>query len=229
MGDRIGLVGLNGCGKSTVIKLITDAMKPVRGTVTHHSRLRLGYYSQHEVESLQERGMADPSLTALPLLSQDVAGELTEADLRGLLGSLGLPGRTASDVPLAKLSGGQLVRVALAMILWRAPQLLVLDEITTHLDYHTVTALSTALTEWNGAVVVVSHDRFLIRRVVEGEVPPEWERDDEDGDEGNDEEKELKRRRAVYLLKGGKMTLLEDGVRGFERSLEKRIAKLEGT
>lgn len=221
MGDRIGIVGLNGCGKSTLIKLITDTTKPTTGTATRHPRLRMGYYSQHAVEDLQALGHADPDLTALALLTRDVAGELDEGELRGLLGSLGLPGRTASDVPLAKLSGGQAVRLALARLVWRSPQLLVLDEITTHLDFHTVTALAEALHGWPGAIVVVSHDRFMVRRVVQGEIERvEGEESDEE------EEDEEVRRRVVYLLKAGKMKVLPDGVAGFEESLEKRVRKL---
>lgn len=229
IGDRVGVVGLNGCGKSTLIKLITDTTKPTKGTVSRHPRLRLGYYSQHAVEDLQALGRTDPQLTALSLLTKDVEGELNEGEIRGLLGSLGLPGRTASDVPIAKLSGGQLVRLALAMLLWRQPQLLVLDEITTHLDYHTVTALADALSGWNGAILMVSHDRFMIRRVVEGErkddVSGDGEDDDDDYDDDVDEEEE-KRRRTVFLLKGGVLSVLEKGVSGFEQSLEKKVAKL---
>ncbi|CZR65733.1 related to positive effector protein GCN20 [Phialocephala subalpina] len=220
MGDRIGVVGLNGCGKSTLIKLLTDTTKPTKGTVTRHPRLRMGYYSQHAVEDLQSLGRAEPELTALSLLTRDVESELDEGEIRGLLGSLGLPGRTASDVPLTKLSGGQLVRLALARLLWKSPQLLVLDEITTHLDFHTVTALADALSSWNGAILVVSHDRYMIRRVVEGEKDGEGSEDDEGGEE------EESRRRVVYLLKGGVMKVLERGVSGFEESLEKRVEKL---
>ena len=227
-GDRVGIVGLNGCGKSTLIKLVTDATKPSTGTVSRHSRLRLGYYSQDSVENLQHQGNADPSLTALSLLGRDAQGELRESDIRGLLGSFGLQGRTTSDVPIAKLSGGQLVRLALAMILWKSPQLLVLDEITTHLDFYTIKALSHALSDWNGAILLVSHDRFMIRRVVEGE-----EDDDasggnsaEKGEEEEKEEEEQKRRRSVYLLKGGRLALQGSGVRGFEQSLEKRVQAL---
>ena len=222
-GDRIGIVGLNGCGKSTLIKLLIESLKPSQGTASKHPRLRLGYYSQHAVEELQEKGLADPSATALSLLTKDVEGELNEGEIRGLLGSLGLPGRTASDVPLGKLSGGQLVRLALALMLWKSPQLLVLDEITTHLDFYTVAALSNALSQWNGAILLVSHDRFIIRRVVEGEKPEEGEEDDPGP--GEDEEEET-RRREVYLLKGGKLTLQTAGVSGFEQSLEKRVQKL---
>jgi ATPase subunit of ABC transporter with duplicated ATPase domains len=97
-----------------------------------------------------------------------------------------------------------------------------LDEITTHLDFHTVTALADALNGWNGAILVVSHDRYLIRGVVEGE------KDRVEGaesDESEDEEEEM-RRRTVFLLKGGPMKVLDKGVRGFEQSLEKRVEKL---
>ncbi|KAI9744781.1 MAG: hypothetical protein M1818_001706 [Claussenomyces sp. TS43310] len=233
VGDRIGILGLNGSGKSTLIKLITETIKPSKGTVTRHARLRLGYYSQHAVEELQALGHSDPALTALSLLTADVAGELDEGDVRGLLGSLGLPGRTASDVPLAKLSGGQLVRLALAKLLWPRPQLLVLDEITTHLDFHTVTALSQALARWNGAILLVSHDRYLIRRVIEGEKPQarddvaaEDNGEDEDDDD-DDDDVGLGRRREVFVLKGGRLVAQgPSGVGAFEQSLERRVAKL---
>ncbi|KAF8860577.1 P-loop containing nucleoside triphosphate hydrolase protein [Acephala macrosclerotiorum] len=220
MGDRVGIVGLNGCGKSTLIKLLTDTTKPTKGMVTRHPRLRMGYYSQHAVEDLQSLGRSEPELTALSLLTRDVEAELDEGEIRGLLGSLGLPGRTASDVPLTKLSGGQLVRLALARLLWKSPQLLVLDEITTHLDFHTVTALADALSSWNGAILVVSHDRYMIRRVVEGEKDDAGSEDEDDGEEAET------RRRVVYLLKAGILKVLDKGVSGFEESLEKRVEKL---
>ena len=109
MSDRVGIVGPNGCGKSTLIKIVTDTAKPVKGNITRHSRLRLGYYSQHAVEELQAIGSTDLSRTALNILAADAAGEMSEQDMRALLGSFGLQGQTASDVPVAKLSGGQLV------------------------------------------------------------------------------------------------------------------------
>jgi ATPase subunit of ABC transporter with duplicated ATPase domains len=219
MGDRVGVVGLNGCGKTTLIRLVTDAArKPTQGTVQRHAQLKLGYYSQHAVEELQ--GLDAPGMTALGLMTQECDGALSEGEIRGLLGSLGLPGRTASDVPIAKLSGGQLVRLALARIIWNCPNLLVLDEITTHLDHYTVTALIDALRDYEGALLLVSHDRFLIRCVVQGE-----KMDGEDGDEEDPEEDDT-RRRIVYLMKGGKLKALEGGVEDFEQSLEKRLEKL---
>jgi ATPase subunit of ABC transporter with duplicated ATPase domains len=219
MGDRIGVLGLNGAGKSTLIKLLVEETRPTAGTLTTHPRLKLGYYSQHAVEALQALGRSEPTLTALALLTREVEGELTEGDLRGLLGQLGLPGRTASDVPLCKLSGGQVVRCELARLLWRRPHCLVLDEVTTHLDYETVTALREALREWEGAVILVSHDRWFMRGVIEGATE-----DDEETDEDDDEESA--RRRVVYRLKGGKMSTLENGVDEFEQLMEKRVKKL---
>lgn len=134
MGDRIGILGLNGAGKSTLIKLLVDEEKPTKGTLTTHPRLKLGYYSQQAVEQIQQLGRSEPDLTSLALLTREVEGDLDEGEIRGMLGSLGLPGRLASDVPVRKLSGGQLVRCELARILWKRPHCLVLDEVTTHLD-----------------------------------------------------------------------------------------------
>ena len=235
MGDRIGILGLNGAGKSTLIRLLVDEAKPTRGTVTKHPRLKLGYYSQHAVEALQTLARAaggsggedaTTPLTALALLTREVQGELDEGEVRGLLGSLGLPGRTASDVPIAKLSGGQLVRCELARILWRRPHCLVLDEVTTHLDYETVTALREALRDWEGAVVLVSHDRWFMRGAIEGlldESGSGGEDDDGASDGGSDGKLT---RRIVYRLRAGKLTALDGGVQEFEDSMEKRVRKL---
>lgn len=134
MGDRIGVLGLNGAGKSTLIKLLVGEERPTKGTLGTHPRLKLGYYSQQAVEALQKLGRAEPDLTSLALLTREVEWDLDEGEIRGMLGALGLPGRLASDVPIRKLSGGQLVRCELARILWKRPHCLVLDEVTTHLD-----------------------------------------------------------------------------------------------
>ncbi|CCD56515.1 similar to ABC transporter [Botrytis cinerea T4] len=222
MGDRIGIVGLNGAGKSTLLSLLTETAKPTKGTLTKHPRLRLAYYSQNSVEDLQVLSHSTPELTALSLLTSDIAGVLSEQEIRGILNGLGLQGRIVSDVPISKLSGGQLVRLALARLVWKEPQLLVLDEVTTHLDFWTVRAVGEVMRGWNGGVVVVSHDRWLVRKVVEGW--KEGEEDEEDDDE--DEEDEEQRRRLVYVVKGGGVKVLEGGVSEFERILEKRVDKL---
>ncbi|GAB1316640.1 ABC transporter domain-containing protein [Madurella fahalii] len=259
-GDRIGILGLNGAGKSTLIRLlVSDPSQPqqpthpttssslVKGTITHHPRLKLSYYSQHAVANLQSLALSRPALTPLALLTEETAAaaassssssttsssELSEGDLRGLLATLGLPGRLASDVPVAKLSGGQLVRLELARLLWRRPGCLVLDEVTTHLDYETVSALRAALRAWRGAVVLVSHDRWFVKGVVEGMVDDEEEGDDEEGGYGREEEDGeepgARRRRVVYKVAGGKLVELEGGVRQFEEGMERRVRKLMGS
>ncbi|KAI1130479.1 ABC transporter [Nemania abortiva] len=220
MGDRIGILGLNGSGKSTLIKLLVGETKPSSGALSLHPRLKIGYYSQHAVQKLQELGISEPDLTALALFLKETGStEQEEGRVRGLLASLGLPGRLASDVPIRKLSGGQLVRLEMARILWACPHCLVLDEATTHLDYETVIAMREALRDWEGAVVVVSHDRWFMRGVIEGHV------DDEESD-FSDEEGDTSRRRLVYRLRAGQMSALSGGVQQFETSLEKRVAKL---
>ncbi|KAJ5099974.1 hypothetical protein N7532_006975 [Penicillium argentinense] len=223
IGDRVGIMGLNGSGKSTLVRVLTGSNIPSKGKVITHPRLKVGYYGQHSVEELQERGKNEPSLTALGLLMAEVEGTLNEGALRGLLSSMGLAGRIASDVPVNKLSGGQLVRLALARIVWNAPQLLILDEITTHLDFHTVTALATALSSFNGAILLVSHDRFLVRskRDMEHKLDEEFE-----GLEEEEADESTTRRRSVYVLKAGKMSEQQNGVEQFEKSLVKRVQKM---
>lgn len=220
MGDRVGILGLNGAGKSTLIKLLVEEEKPTRGILTTHPRLKLGYYSQAAVENLQRMGLSEPGLTALALLLREVQGELDEGETRGLLSSLGLSGRFASDVPICKLSGGQVVRCELARILWQCPHCLLLDEVTTHLDYETVTALREALRDWEGAVVLVSHDRWFMKGAIEGIV------DEIDAEDESRDEEEVPRRRAVYRIKAGTLEELENGVQGFEDLMEKRVKRL---
>lgn len=222
-GDRIGIMGLNGSGKSTLIKVLTESLRPSSGTVTFHPQLKLGYYSQHAVEDLRVFGGKRTGLTALALLREDVDGSMTDQDARGLLGTFGLSGRTASDVPITALSGGQLVRLALARMVVNHPNLLVLDEISTHLDYHTVTALADALAVYDGAVVLVSHDRYMIKRVVERMKDPASESDDNDTD---DAEEEQGRIREVLVLKNGKLERQAGGVDGYERIMESKLAKM---
>lgn len=109
MGDRVGIMGLNGCGKTTLLRLLVGSLDSPQGKASRHPRLKLGYYSQHSVEELHEAGRSAPRLTALALILEEAEGNLDEGEVRKLLGSLGLPGRTASDVPVSQLSGGQLV------------------------------------------------------------------------------------------------------------------------
>jgi ATP-binding cassette subfamily F protein 3 len=176
-GERYGLAGLNGSGKSTLVHLIDGQTTPTRGAITRHPRVRIARFSQHVVEDLDRHAALSHAsssssttspLTALQHLIDSSSNSLDEPSARAVLGSLGLSGAAASEVPLARLSGGQKVRVALAKLVWTPPHLLVLDEVTTHLDGETILALVAALRAFEGAVLVVTHDRFFMRCVVEG-------------------------------------------------------------
>lgn len=168
-GQRVGLAGLNGSGKTTLVSLIVggndDAvggLTPTSGSITRHPRAKFGRYSQQSVEEITAIAGENRHLTALSHLQEYCGAAMEEKDARQLLGSLGLQGRIVSDVPLALLSGGQKVRVALAKLLWPPPQLLILDEVTTHLDAESILGLINALREYDGALLVVSHDRYLM-------------------------------------------------------------------
>jgi ATPase subunit of ABC transporter with duplicated ATPase domains len=224
-GERAGIAGLNGAGKSTLIQLLMSgedgAMRPVRGTIARHPRARFAVFSQHAVEALEELGQADGTRTALVDLLDTAAGELAEQDARAILGDLGLKGKVASDVPLRALSGGQRVRLALAKATFNSPHLLILDEVTTHLDIDTVVALAEALESWEGALLVVTHDRFFMKVVVEGE-----EIDDESDEE--EERRHVKKQEGVvYRLRNGSLGALNGGMSGYEELMEKSIAKLK--
>jgi ATP-binding cassette subfamily F protein 3 len=167
-GTRLGLAGLNGSGKTTLVSLImgggdADGLMPRSGTITRHARARIGRFSQQSVEDISAIASSNPQLTALRHIMDVGGSDMLEKDARGLLGGLGLHGQTVSDVPLILLSGGQKVRVALAKLLWPPPQLLILDEVTTHLDSDTTLSLVIALKEYDGALLVVTHDRFFMR------------------------------------------------------------------
>lgn len=122
------------------------------------------------------------------------------------------------------------MRLALARIVWSAPQLLILDEITTHLDFYAVTALATALSAFNGAILLVSHDRFLVRSVVEGKRDIEHKLDEDfEGLEEEEAEEATSRRRSVYVVKACKLNEQSKGVEQFEESLVKRAQKMLST
>lgn len=114
--------------------------------------------------------------------------------------------------------------------MWSAPQLLILDEITTHLDFHTVTALATALSSFNGAIILVSHDRFLIRSVIEGKRDIEHKLDEDfEGLQEEEVDDSTTRRRSVFVVKAGKLNEQSTGVEQFEKSLVKRVQKMLST
>jgi ATP-binding cassette subfamily F protein 3 len=154
-GQRIGLLGVNGAGKSTLIKTVANELAPLTGTATLGRGLVIGYFAQHQVEMLRH----DES----PLWHlQKIAPTVREQELRNFLGSFNFPGDMVTS-PIRPFSGGEKARLALALIVWQRPNLLLLDEPTNHLDLETREALTMALAQFEGTLVVVSHDRHLLR------------------------------------------------------------------
>jgi ATP-binding cassette subfamily F protein 3 len=153
--QRYGLLGINGAGKSTLIKTIARELKPLSGTAVFNKGLQVGYFAQHQLEMLDD--------AASPLLHlQRIAPDKREQDLRNFLGMFNFPGDMALG-PIATFSGGEKARLALALIVWQRPNLLLLDEPTNHLDLETREALTVALAQFEGTLVLVSHDRHLLR------------------------------------------------------------------
>jgi ATP-binding cassette subfamily F protein 3 len=155
IGQRIGLLGINGAGKSTLIKTIMGELAPLTGTITTGKGLSVGYFAQHQVEMLRHD---ESPLWHLAHIAPDVR----EQELRNFLGGFNFPGSMVTS-PIAPFSGGEKARLALAMIVWQRPNLLLLDEPTNHLDLETREALTEALAQFEGTLVVVSHDRHLLR------------------------------------------------------------------
>ncbi|HEX2199298.1 MAG TPA: ATP-binding cassette domain-containing protein [Burkholderiales bacterium] len=157
--QRIGLLGVNGAGKSTLIKTIAGALAPLGGTAVFNKGLVIGYFAQHQVEMLRD----DQS----PLWHlQRLGSDAREQDLRNYLGSFNFPGDMATG-PIEHFSGGEKARLALSLIVWQRPNLLLLDEPTNHLDLETREALAVALAQFEGTLVLVSHDRHLLRATTE--------------------------------------------------------------
>jgi len=155
IGQRIGLLGVNGAGKSTVIKTIAGELAPLAGKATIGKGLAIGYFAQHQVEMLRHD---ESPLWHLAKL----APTTREQELRNFLGSFNFPGDMVTS-PIAPFSGGEKARLALALIVWQRPNLLLLDEPTNHLDLETREALTLALAQFEGTLVLVSHDRHLLR------------------------------------------------------------------
>lgn len=158
-GSRIGLLGRNGAGKSTLVKLLAGELKPQSGTLQLNSGIKLGYFAQHQLELLDSK--------ATPLQHiQRLDGQASEQQLRDFLGSFGFSGDQATRL-VAPMSGGEKARLVLAIIVYQKPNLLLLDEPTNHLDSVMREALVFALQDFEGAMVIVSHDRHLLRTTVD--------------------------------------------------------------
>ncbi|MGQ8819179.1 ABC transporter ATP-binding protein [Serratia sp. NA_13] len=154
-GSRIGLLGRNGAGKSTLIKMLAGSLEPLSGEIGLAKGIKLGYFAQHQLEFLR----ADES--PLQHLSR-IAPRVLEQQLRDYLGGFGFQGDKVTEIT-ERFSGGEKARLVLALIVWQRPNLLLLDEPTNHLDLDMRQALTEALIDFEGALVVVSHDRHLLR------------------------------------------------------------------
>jgi len=158
-GQRIGLLGVNGAGKSTLIKTLVGDLPPLSGKVSQGKGLSIGYFAQHQVEMLRH------DQTPLWHLAR-LAPTVREQELRNFLGGFNFAGEMAT-APIAPFSGGEKARLALSLIVWQRPNLLLLDEPTNHLDLETREALTVALAQFEGTLVLVSHDRHLLRATTE--------------------------------------------------------------
>ncbi len=164
-GQRIGILGANGQGKSTLVKTIARTMAPLAGKVTEGKGLSIGYFAQQELDVLRPQ---ENPLEHMVRLARDLGPQSREPsreqDLRSYLGSFNFTGDMVKQT-VGSMSGGEKARLVLAMIVWQRPNLLLLDEPTNHLDLATREALSMALNEFEGTVMLVSHDRALLRAV----------------------------------------------------------------
>lgn len=187
--DRIALLGPNGAGKSTLIKLLNGDIKPDSGSLEWTQNVRIGYFAQHQLENL------DGKSTPLQHL-QRLAPMQTELELRNFLGRFGLGGDSENRA-VASFSGGEKSRLALALLAWQKPHALLLDEPTNHLDLDMRDALTMALEAYTGAVILVSHDRSLVRAVAD----------------------------ELWLVADGKVQLLDGDLEDYKNWLEARRAR----
>ena len=236
-GSRIGLLGYNGAGKSTFIKLLAGELAAIEGERIEAKDIKIGYFAQHQLEQLDSQ--------ASPLLHlQRLDPKATEKELRSFLGGFAFRDDMATS-PVSPFSGGEKARLVLAMIVYQKPNLLLLDEPTNHLDLEMRHALSVALQEFEGAMIVVSHDRHLLRTVTdtlllvaEGKVSPfdgdlddyrQWIKDHEKEDKPESENtlsdsstlisKKQQRQNAAELRK--KLQPLRNKVKKLEQQIEK--------
>ena len=158
-GDRIALLGPNGQGKSTLIKTLTGALAPFSGIIHRSAHLKVGYYAQHQLETLDNR--QSPLETI-----QSLSPEVREQTIRDFLGGFHFIGDMAVN-PITHFSGGEKARLALAKLVWQKPNLLLLDEPTNHLDLDMRAAIELALQGYEGALVLISHDRHLLQTTVD--------------------------------------------------------------
>jgi ATP-binding cassette subfamily F protein 3 len=157
--DRIALLGSNGNGKSTLVKLLAGKLKPEHGTITRAATLKVGYFAQHQVDELDMNGSPYDHVRRL-------MPDQPEAKVRGRVGTIGFS-QQAANTKVEKLSGGEKARLLLGLATFVAPHLIILDEPTNHLDIDSRGALIEAINDYQGAVILVSHDRYLLEACVD--------------------------------------------------------------
>lgn len=159
LGERIALLGPNGQGKSTLIKTLTGTIAPLSGSIHRSQHLQIGYYAQHQLEEL--------NITLSPLQTiQQLSPEVREQTIRDFLGGFNFRGEMATQT-ITHFSGGEKARLALAKLVWLKPNLLLLDEPTNHLDLAMRAAIEIALQSFEGTLILISHDRHLLRTAVD--------------------------------------------------------------
>merc|ERR1712048_716674 len=150
-----GILGANGAGKSTLVKLIMGKRKPVLGTASMTNEVQVGYFSQHHVDDL------DMNMTPLQQLAKEFGSEITRQQLYAQLGRFNL-GKELAERKIKTLSGGQKSRVTMGILTWWQPHLIIMDEPTNHLDMPTIDGLAKALKDFDGSILVISHDQHFV-------------------------------------------------------------------
>ncbi|KAI9027425.1 P-loop containing nucleoside triphosphate hydrolase protein [Phycomyces nitens] len=206
-GSRVAFLGSNGSGKSTLLNVLTGNLQPTSGELYRHPMLRVGYFSQHLVDQLDlESTPVEEMRRRFPNLS--------EQECRAYFGTVGVSGKVVLR-KIKYLSGGQRNRVAFSLILQDEPHVLILDEITNHLDMGTVEMLVEALAGYSGALVLVSHDVWFLKQLMEN-VPKE----DDDDDDTDEAEKST-----FYTVKDGQVKQWEKGMEAYVSSVLRQVRK----
>jgi len=162
LGDKVGIMGSNGEGKSTFVSLISGRFKPVEGTIIHHPQAKIGCFEQHDVEKVVNNYR---NLNCIEYLSQ-LFPEAENQELYNLMGSFGISGSLGQN-PIYTLSGGQVVRLIMASIFYNKPHFVILDEPTNHLDTETIEVMIENLKKFTGSVIIVSHDQYFVDQIAE--------------------------------------------------------------